>query len=154
MVGQRAAARHIDVAFAAIPPLPHLRADPKMLRQMLLNLLANAIKFSPQHSSIDVTVRMVDGSVVMSVKDRGPGMDPAQIPRALERFGRLVAPGVANPQGIGIGLPLTRAMIELHGGRLEINSRKDEGTETRLWFPPDRSVAPPDESADRGKATP
>jgi signal transduction histidine kinase len=152
MVGQRAAARHVEIAFAAVPPLPHLRADPKMLRQMLLNLLDNAIKFSPPHASIDVIVRMIDGSVVVSIRDRGPGMDPAQIPRALERFGKLSAPSVANPQGIGIGLPLTRAMIELHGGRLEIVSRRDEGTETRLWFPPDRCVAPSDESVEKRKA--
>ena len=140
MIDHRATARRIAIETALAPDLPHLRADAKMLRQMLLNLLGNAVKFSPEGMKVTVAARCIDGALVIAVKDQGPGMSKEEIPRALERFQKLGASSVANPTGIGLGLPLTRAMIEIHGGNLEIDSQKNAGTEMRLHFPALRTV--------------
>lgn len=120
-------------------PLPMLRADARMVRQMVLNLLSNAIKYSPRGA--DVAVRAtVDsgGGLAIAVYDRGPGIAAEDIPRAMQPFGRLRSSKLAQEPGIGIGLPLTKSMVELHGGRLALNSEVGVGTEAVLWFPPSR----------------
>jgi signal transduction histidine kinase len=129
------------------PSLPVLRADARMVKQMLINLLSNAIKYSPPGA--DVVIRAgicADGGLAITVRDVGAGIAAADIAYAMEPFGRLRSSALAQEPGIGIGLPLTKSMVELHGGRLTLKSEVGVGTEVRLWFPPSRIAATPEAS--------
>ncbi|MBP7064478.1 PAS-domain containing protein [Ferrovibrio sp.] len=120
--------------------LPLLMADERMLRQMLLNLLSNAVKFTPPGGRIHVAASAAPGLLRVSVADSGIGMAPHEIKVALEPFGQ-INEGARNSllsrgqTGTGLGLPLVKSLVELHGGRLEIESRKGEGTTAILVFP-------------------
>ena len=140
IIDHRATAKRITVALHAPPPLPRLRADPKMLRHMILSLLGNAVKFSPEATRVELSVAHAQDGLVLAVRDEGPGMTMDEVVQALEPFQTLASSTLASAAGIGLGLPLTRAMIELHDGRLEIASDKQVGTEIRLCFPADRII--------------
>jgi signal transduction histidine kinase len=127
--------------------LPVLRADARMVRQMLVNLLSNAVKYSPHGGRVAVRAEILDdGGLCIAVRDCGPGIAAADIPYAMQPFGRLHSSKLAQAPGIGIGLPLTKAMVELHGGTLTLVSEIGVGTEARLWFPPTRLTAAQEES--------
>ncbi len=120
--------------------LPLLLADERMLRQMLLNLLSNAVKFTPPGGRIHLSAQELPGQIRISVADSGIGMAPEDIKIALEPFGQVydgARSGLLSrgQTGTGLGLPLVKSLIELHGGRLEIESRKGEGTTAILAFP-------------------
>jgi two-component system cell cycle sensor histidine kinase PleC len=112
-----------------------LRADRQKLLQILVNLLGNAHKFVPAggHVAIEVS-RADDGSAVIDIADDGPGMDPEQIKSAWTPFSR-GSDSFTTPAGTGLGLPISRSFAELHGGTLEIESRKGHGTTLRLRLP-------------------
>lgn len=122
--------------------LPELSADINLLRQMLTNLTANAIKFCPREQGrvVVAAVCTEDGGVDICVRDNGVGMSAEQIPRALEMFSQVHDPAIASDKGSGLGLPLTRALIELHGGTLHLESAPGSGTTVTLRFPPTRIV--------------
>ena len=121
----------------AIPlDFPNLCADRRALRQMLLNLVSNAIKFTPPTGCIEVTGRLErDGALRLAVSDTGVGIAPGDIKTVMEPFGQ-VSTGLerANP-GTGLGLPLTRSLIERHGGELRLHSLPGKGTTVELIFP-------------------
>lgn len=127
--------------------MPALRADTHHLRQMLLNLISNAIKYGPERDG-EVIVRAAlatqdgaeKGGLIITVTDNGVGMAPEQIPQALEMFGQVHRQGTRGQRGTGLGLPLTQALMALHGGRLDISSQPGVGTCARLLFPPERTV--------------
>ena len=111
-------------------------ADERLAKQMLVNLLSNAVKYTP--SGGEATIRLLpgnDGSAAVEVRDNGVGMDEADLEKALEPFGRIDSALVSQMRGTGLGLPLVKALIELHGGRLDINSQPGRGTTARLCFP-------------------
>jgi signal transduction histidine kinase len=139
MVAMRAADRSVLVRPELSAGLPTLIADPRMVRQMLLNLLSNAIKYSPRQGRVVIAAWLApDGWLAIAVCDAGPGIAAADIPYAMQRFGRLRSASMAQEPGIGIGLPLTKSMVELHDGRFELKSEVGVGTEALLWFPPAR----------------
>ena len=123
------------------PRLPFLRADDGKVRQMLLSLMDNAIKFTPPQGRIAIEAGTTeDGGVDLVVRDTGVGMKPEDIPRAVEPFSMLSPPfGVRNPN-MGLGLPICRRLAELHGAEFAIKSEPNVGTECRISFPPERSV--------------
>jgi len=111
-------------------------ADARKLRQILVNLLSNAVKYTEPGGTVRVACQAVDGSgVSIEVHDTGLGMKAEDIPRAMERFGRIERPGA--PDGVGLGLPLTRALVELHGGSFSIDSVPGEGTVATVVLPPE-----------------
>ncbi len=115
---------------------PALKADESKLKQILLNLLSNAIKFTPHGGC--VTTRFAiehDGSLVLAVADTGVGMRAEDIPRALSPFVQLEDPMTRRHQGTGLGLPLTKSLVELHGGTLAVASIPGSGTTVTLRFP-------------------
>ncbi len=121
--------------------LPKLRADVLRFRQIILNLLGNAIKFTPTGGEIGVSVRLTpEGTMRISVIDTGVGMDEAGIERALQPFGRIETPDRTGIEGTGLGLPIARALMEFHGGKLDIVSARDAGTTVNLTFPIDRVI--------------
>ncbi|WP_448206410.1 ATP-binding protein [Azospirillum sp. sgz302134] len=120
--------------------LPGVRGDASLIRQMLTNLISNAIKFSPPETGRVVVraERTADGGIALSVADNGVGMRPEQIPKALDAFGQVHERDMTTERGSGLGLPLTRALIALHGGTFRIDSAVGLGTTVFLTFPPSR----------------
>jgi signal transduction histidine kinase len=131
----------LAVTVSAARDLPPLIADARMTKQMLMNLLTNAIKFTPQGGEVRVSAALgPEGGIVLAVADTGVGIPANDIPRALEAFGRVRAhqPRGAR-QGFGLGLPICKALAELHGARLEIDSAQGRGTTARIVFPARRT---------------
>ena len=119
--------------------LPYLRADQRMFTQMVLNLMSNAVKYTPNQGRIRITgVLAENGSFRLSVSDTGIGMTDQEINEAFEPFRRADHALASNFEGIGLGLPLTKAMVEMHGGNLEIASISNHGTTATLVFPAER----------------
>ena len=124
--------------------LPSLRADPTRLKQILLNLVSNAVKFTGPGGTVSVAVRCSDeGGVLFEVRDTGPGMTPGEIQTALEPFGQVDAGHARRYEGTGLGLPLAQRLAELHGGSLTVASVKGVGTTVTVILPPQRTVAAP-----------
>jgi signal transduction histidine kinase len=138
-----ARAEHGGVTLRAqgIDRLPALRADPRRLRQIVLNVLSNAVKFTPRGGEATVTAeRASDGSLVLAVRDTGIGMSEEDLSVALENFGRTDSSRALAREGAGIGLPLTGLLMELHGGGMKIASDPGGGTLVSLRFPAERVI--------------
>jgi signal transduction histidine kinase len=120
--------------------LPILRADERRVRQILLNLLSNAIKFTPRGGRVRLVAFADDNEFVVQIADNGIGMAREDIPRALQRFGQLDSDLNRKYEGTGLGLPLTKKLAELHGGRLEIESELCVGTTVTVAFPAERLI--------------
>lgn len=117
------------VGLELAPELPAVDADPVRLKQVLLHLLSNALKFTPAGGAVRMRAQAADGGVVViAVTDTGIGMAPDQIVAALEPFHQLDSSLARRFEGTGLGLALTKALVELHGGTLAIESREGEGT--------------------------
>ena len=123
--------------------LPRLLADQRMFTQMVLNLMSNAVKYTPENGEVQVNGTIGErGSFRLSVSDTGIGMTDQEILEAFEPFRRIDHALASNFEGIGLGLPLTKAMVEMHGGRLEIASISNHGTTATLVFPAERVRGP------------
>ncbi|HEX6981085.1 MAG TPA: PAS domain-containing protein [Alphaproteobacteria bacterium] len=132
-----------DVALIQRLPedVPVLRADPRKIKQILLNLLANAVKFTPAGGSVTVTAaREPDGGIALSVTDTGIGIDPEHFERVMAPFGQVDSGLGRKYEGTGLGLPLARAFTELHGGKLELASSPGEGTRVTIRLPKARVI--------------
>jgi signal transduction histidine kinase len=126
---------------ARVPdPLPEIRGDRERLRQVLTNLIDNAVKYSPAGDEVQVRARPVDGTVQISVSDRGPGIPYDQQNLIFEKFGRAEVAGGSKP-GTGLGLFIARSIAEAHGGTLEVRSRPDAGATFVLTLPVTESGA-------------
>jgi signal transduction histidine kinase len=122
--------------------LPTIEADTVRLRQVLLNLLSNAIKFTPAGGTVSAEVRAHPEGILMRVRDSGAGMAPEDIPRALQPFVQVDASLSRRHGGTGLGLPLTKIFVELHGGRLELESAVNVGTTASVILPASSRVLP------------
>ncbi len=121
--------------------LPMLRGDETKVRQMLLNLVDNAIKFTPPGGAVCVTAGFTTGQeIYLSVRDSGIGMEEDDIPMALRPMGRLATALVRSTDGIGLGLPICKRLAELHGATLMVDSKPLKGTICTIQFPPERSL--------------
>jgi signal transduction histidine kinase len=133
-----AAAEHgqDEVAVEAVvrEPLPAVRGDRDRLRQVLVNLIDNAVKYSPPGDRVRVEAGQMDGRVVIEVRDRGPGISPEHQRLIFEKFGRANVPEHAKP-GTGLGLFIARSIAEAHGGALEVRSAPGRGATFRLSLP-------------------
>lgn len=138
------------VTLARPPPgidLPTLYCDRLRLRQILSNILSNAVKFSEPGGRIDIAIDVSDGLAVV-VKDTGIGIEPQDIPVVLSRFGQAAPAGSHDSPGAGLGLTLAKALIEQHGGTLLLESTPQVGTIVRICFPQGRVAA--SDAGDRG----
>jgi two-component system cell cycle sensor histidine kinase PleC len=119
--------------------MPMLWADERAMRQITLNLLSNAIKFTPQGGEIIMTVgRTTDGGQYLSVRDTGPGIPEDEIPIVLSSFGQGTLAMKTAEQGAGLGLPIVKGLVDLHGGSFELRSKLREGTEAIVRMPASR----------------
>ena len=133
----------VELSITAPPGLPAARADALRLRQVLLNLVSNAVKFTPAGGSVAVEARLEpDGGMLLSVTDTGIGMAEADIPRAFEPFSQLDSSLARRFEGSGLGLHLSRALAEAQGAELSLRSRPGEGTTALLRIPPNRVLHP------------
>jgi PAS domain S-box-containing protein len=136
LMNHNATARRVVLSTAIDIDLPTIVADPTRLRQILLNLMSNAIRFTPPDGSVVVAAgRTAEGSIAIEVRDTGVGMTPEEIEVALEPFGQVDARLAREHEGTGLGLPLARRLTELHGGTLEIASEKRRGTTVTVTLP-------------------
>ncbi len=118
-----------------------VRGDATKLRQIVINLAANAIRFTPSGGRVEVLVRRSDGGdTEIRVRDTGIGLEPEDIPRALEPFVQVSRDRTRESGGAGLGLPLSKRLAELHGGRLEIASRPGAGTTVTVTLPAARAL--------------
>jgi signal transduction histidine kinase len=141
MVEGNASRADVKVACEIEPSLPRLRVDKRRVQQILINLLSNAVKFTPAGGNILVRVFRSANEIGISVKDTGIGMSPADIPKALELFDQIDNSLSRKYEGAGLGLPLARRLIELHGGRLVLESTLNVGTTATVFIPWSRIVA-------------
>jgi two-component system cell cycle sensor histidine kinase PleC len=119
--------------------MPLLWADERAIRQITLNLVSNAIKFTPQGGEIHLTVGWTDdGGQYISVVDNGPGIPDEEIPLVLSSFGQGTLALKTAEQGAGLGLPIVSGLVDLHGGAFVLRSKLREGTEVVVTFPPSR----------------
>ena len=122
--------------------VPALNADLRCCKQIVLNLVTNAIKFTEPGGEVTISVRQEsDGSIAISVADTGIGMDKSEIRAALQPFRQIDSGLARRHEGTGLGLPLVKALAELHGARFEIESESGQGTTASVLFPPERSAA-------------
>jgi len=133
--------RRLRVTVRATDNLPLLFADAARMKQMLFNILSNAVKFTLPGGEVRLKAKLDGtGAIVVSVKDTGIGMSAEQIPVALEPFRQIESPMSRHAEGSGLGLSLTKAFIEQHGGTIAIESTLGKGTTVRLAFPADRTI--------------
>ncbi len=121
-----------DVTTVIADDVPLLSIDPVLLEQLLVNLLENAAKYTPPGTELTLRAVREDGTLVVDVADRGPGVPPGEEERVFERFHRVARPGVP---GAGLGLPIARAIAQAHGGRLSASNRPGGGAVFRLTLP-------------------
>jgi len=114
-------------------PLPPVRADRQRLAQVLENLVTNAVKYGDPARPIVVTVRGAGDWLEVAVTNWGPGIPPEEVPHLFERFRR--GRGVRGVQGVGLGLYITRRLVELHGGRIWVESTPGESTTFTFTLP-------------------
>ena len=121
--------------------LPGLWADERRVNQILLNLVSNAAKFTPKGGKVSISASVrVSGAMVLSVSDNGIGISPGNIQKVMTEFGQVDNAVARKKEGTGLGLPLTRGLVEVHGGNLKIESRIGKGTKVTVIFPSSRLV--------------
>jgi two-component system, NtrC family, sensor kinase len=127
MVRERATRDGVQVALTALPDSDVVTGDERRIRQVIFNLLSNAVKFTPAGGAVDVSAARANGEVRVSVADTGPGIAAADHERIFEEFQQTEA-GVEQREGTGLGLALSRRLVELHGGRIWVDSELGHGS--------------------------
>ncbi len=127
-------------------PLPRLRADRRALRQMLLNLVSNAVKYTEAGGRVVIEIARTEdgpdhGGVSVTVVDTGVGIAEEHHAMVLEPFRQVPSGRIRNRTGTGLGLPIVRSLVEAHGGRLTLDSAPGRGTRVALRFPAERVIA-------------
>jgi two-component system cell cycle sensor histidine kinase PleC len=135
----RAQKRDIRLIESVEPSLPRIWADERAVRQVILNLLTNAIKFTPQGGQVTLKVGWTSaGGQYIAIKDTGPGIPEDEIAVVMSSFGRGALAQKNADEGTGLGLPIVKGLVELHGGHFMLKSKVREGTDAIVVFPPQR----------------
>ncbi|HSM41358.1 MAG TPA: ATP-binding protein [Afifellaceae bacterium] len=122
--------------------LPAIVADPRTMRQVVLNLVSNSVKFTGPGGQVIVSTSIAEtGEAVLRVRDTGAGMSEDDLARALEPFRQLSTSRISDENGTGLGLPLTKALVEANRARFSINSARGEGTIVQVTFPATRVLS-------------
>jgi two-component system cell cycle sensor histidine kinase PleC len=135
----KADAKSLQIVEDFAPDLAHVWADPRAMRQICLNLLSNALKFTPRGGRITLTVgHTSDGGQFVTITDTGPGIPKDEIPRVLQAFGQGSLAHETAEGGTGLGLPIVQNLITLHGGTFDLQSELRKGTEVTVTLPRQR----------------
>lgn len=116
-------------------------ADERRFRQIVLNLLSNAVKYTPTGGRVELTMEADEkGGLIVTVTDTGIGIAAEDLAKVMEPFGQVKSHLSRGAEGTGLGLPLTKRLVEMHGGALEVRSRLGEGTSAAVWLPHERTL--------------
>src|SRR5262249_3257972 len=129
--------KHQRIDLRSEEVLAPVHVDRAVVREALINLLDNAIKYSPQGARIDVRLRGVNGQASVVITDQGPGILPEHQERSFERFYRIDAARSRELGGAGLGLAIAKWAIDVHGGSIEVESRVGSGSTFRVVLPTD-----------------
>jgi signal transduction histidine kinase len=141
MMRERARTRGIKMLAEIDGPEVAIWADQRSVKQILLNILSNAVKFSREGGNVTAAIRLnARHEAEVEIRDQGIGMAPEELGRALQPFGQAQSTTTKKYEGTGLGLPITRRLIELHGGRMEFETRPGQGTLVRILLPPERVI--------------
>ena len=136
LIDSKAKEKSILLSFDLPAGLPRILADPLRIKQVLINLLSNAVKFTPEKGQ--VTCKVSDtgtGFLCVAVTDTGSGMTDKEIDVALRPFGQVNSGFAKQHEGTGLGLPISNELVKMHGGRLVVESIKDQGTTVSVFLP-------------------
>ena len=147
----RAGTRRLRVRVPGDLPQPAI--DPVRIEQVVRNLIDNAVKFSPATGTIDISATRQGGTIVVTVKDEGPGVAPEYHDRVFERFFRVEREG-SNVAGAGLGLAICKRFVELHGGQFELESRPGQGAAFRFTLPLGEPITTPGEQTRVSESAP
>ncbi|MEG3619190.1 ATP-binding protein [Magnetovibrio sp. PR-2] len=141
LVNERAIKKNLKIETDIDPNLPMMHGDERRIKQVLINLLSNSVKFTPDGGQVTITAKL-DGrsGLILAVKDTGIGIAKEDISTVLSPFGQVDSSLAREYEGTGLGLHLTRNFIELHGGKMVIESEVGKGTEVSAHFPPGRMM--------------
>jgi len=128
MVAERASRHSIVLGLNVDPAVGVIGADERMVKQIVVNLLSNAVKFTPDGGRIDMTARLAGGTVEVAVRDTGIGIAPEDQKLIFEEFQRAKHGSNPTTEGTGLGLSLARKFVELHGGRIWVESEAGRGS--------------------------
>ncbi|HEX2591634.1 MAG TPA: MHYT domain-containing protein [Rhizomicrobium sp.] len=142
LVSPQAAQGGIAIAVELPTGLPAIQVDRRRLCQAIVNLLMNAVKFTPPGGRVTLSANHCGGELGIAIADTGIGIAEKDIPKAFERFGQVDSRLARKYQGSGLGLPLARQLAELHGGRFELQSKEGVGTTVTITLPKERIVVP------------
>jgi len=139
MIEVKAKNKGVAVQIQFEDDLPQLWADERAIRQISLNLMSNALKFTPTGGTIDVKVGWTQmGGQYLAIKDTGPGIPEDEIPVVLSSFGQGSIAIKSAEQGTGLGLPIVQSLVHMHDGKFHLKSKLREGTEVIAVFPKSR----------------
>jgi PAS domain S-box-containing protein len=141
LVRDRAGKNKVRLVAEFEPNVPPLLCDERTVKQVLLNFLSNAVKFTPPGGQVTLAIRRVADGVAVSVTDTGIGMTKDEIAIALSAFGQVDSKLARKHRGTGLGMPIAKSLVELHGGRMTVESRPKVGTTMTATFPASRIVA-------------
>ncbi len=127
-------AKNLYLTVQADPDLPHLRLDTTRIRQVLINLLTNACRFTTE-GGVTITARRVEQQIEVAVSDTGIGIAPQNVSRVFEDFGQVDGSTTRSHEGTGLGIPLSKRLVELHGGRMWLESQLGRGTTFYFTLP-------------------
>jgi PAS domain S-box-containing protein len=140
LVAPRVAAQAINLTLDMAADLPRISADERMLKQVMLNLLSNALKFTPAGGAIEIAARGTpEGGLTFTVKDTGIGIARADFEKIFQPFGQVESSLTRKFEGTGLGLPLTKGLVDLHRGSIELESEVGLGTTVRITLPQGRN---------------
>jgi signal transduction histidine kinase len=142
MVRERASKNGVALAAEVGPEVQVVSGDERRIRQVLFNLLSNAVKFTPEGGRIDVSAARLDDEVQVAVADTGPGIAPGEQERIFEEFQQTDV-GARQHEGTGLGLALSKRLVELHGGRIWVESELGAGSRFVFTLPADGAGSPP-----------
>lgn len=133
----RATKRGVNISTHIDGDVPHLVADARLIKQIILNLLSNGVKFTNTDGRVNLTAHLTkNGGIQLEVTDTGIGMTPDELEVALTPFGQAGSTATRAHEGTGLGLPLVKSLVELHGAEMFMRSKKDIGTSVQILFPP------------------
>jgi signal transduction histidine kinase len=134
MVRERASEDGVEVELTAASDVGVIEGDERRIKQVIFNLLSNAVKFTPPGGEVDVSASRVNGEVHISVADTGPGIAPDDHDRIFENFQQTDV-GLEQRDGTGLGLALSKRLVELHGGRIWLESELGKGSTFVVTLP-------------------
>ncbi|MGB8275163.1 MAG: ATP-binding protein [Alphaproteobacteria bacterium] len=140
LIAERAREGEVEIVYEERRDLPLLYCDARRAKQMVLNLVSNAVKFTPNGGRVTVDVRLAEGGLAITVADTGIGIPADKIGKLFTPFSQVDARLSRKYEGTGLGLSLTKGLVELHGGEISIESAPGRGTRATLWFPGERLV--------------